>query len=147
MYIVHRFIWVCHLWPSFAHQLCRSGTGDITQPCTASRRGAAGQNTKCQQDKYAKCQLDKYKMPATESLIDSARPLHTSFQRHHTGRGEILEITERIIFKRCGSGSRWNSRNPLTTEIWKSDDMPTIVADAILSTNFLTGKTLTSVSV
>ena len=42
----------------------------------------------------AKCQLDKYKMPTTGSLIDSARRLHTSLQRHpssHTG-GEILEI-------------------------------------------------------
>ena len=76
---------MCHLSPSLAHQLCRSGTGDITQP---SRRGAAGQNTKYQQDKYAKCQLDKYKMPTTGSLIDSARPLHTSFQRHLSSHRE-----------------------------------------------------------
>ena len=80
----------------------------------------------------AKFQLDKYKIPTTGSLIDWARPLHTSLQEL---RGED---PARIIS--WSGGGRWNSRNPLTTEIWKSDDMPTIVA--MLSTNFLTGKTL-----
>ena len=89
------------------------------------RRGA-GQNTKYQQDKY--------KIPTTGSLIDWARPLHTSLQEL---RGED---PARIIS--WSGGGRWNSRNPLTTEIWKSDDMPTILDT--LSTNFLTGKTLSN---
>ena len=82
----------------------------------------------------AKFQLDKYKIPTTGSLIDWARPLHTSLQEL---RGED---PARIIS--WSGGGRWNSRNPLTTEIWKSDDMPTI--RDTLSTNFLTGKTLSN---
>ena len=88
----------------------------------------------------AKCQLDKYKMPTTGSLIDSAWPLHTSLQRHPsslTGREKSSKY--RKEHNHFSSGRR-NSRNPLTTEIWQCDDMPTIVA--MLSTNFLTGKTL-----
>lgn len=60
-------------------------------------------------------QAPAYEFPEASVLIEG-------------GRGEILEITERIISKGCCCVSgRWNSRNPLTTEIWKSDDMPTIL--------------------
>ena len=41
----------------------------------------------------ANCLLDKYKIPTTGSLIDSARTMHTSLQRHPSSKykREILE--------------------------------------------------------